>query len=61
MAVDLRSARQTLISIRQFVVASGDPPEAPPELSPEEAHGWRAGWFACRRELMAQLIVATRD
>ena len=61
MAIDLRSARQTIISIRQFVVESDDPPEAPPEFGPAEAYGWQAGWLACRRAMMFRLIQQTDD
>ena len=36
-------------------VPEGDDRNAPIEMSSDEAHGWRAGWNACRAAMLREL------
>lgn len=56
MAADLEEARGKITALREFIMASGEPPEAPLGYGPEEAFAWEVGWLACRRALMSRLI-----
>lgn len=57
-ASDEEIADAALAVIRERLaekVPEGDDRNAPVEMSSDEAHGWRAGWDACRAAMLREL------
>ncbi len=57
-AIDDETADAALSVIRERLaekVPEGDDRNAPIEMSSDEAHGWRAGWNACRAAMLREL------